>query len=197
MEKPEDLELLALELPKMRAQLIQFADKADMLEDIDPDTANILNMHCWEIRKQAYPILVKVFDAGGDCVPSDFGWSVEQLVADSLRSWLCKSAETPRLESTPYKLGPNGLWNTPNKKIPRKEKLPNYIEHVAHALMRDQGMGESQAIATAINAVKRWANGDLHWGKGKVTPEVVHASQAALDEWSRLKEEHSGGKEGS
>ena len=100
------------------------------------------------------------------------------------------SAETPRLESTPYKLGPEGLWGTPTKKVPAKQKLPNYIEHIAHALMRDQGMEESQAIATAINAVKRWARGNLHWGHGKVTPEVQAASQRALDEWTKLKETH-------
>lgn len=58
--------------------------------------------------------------------------------------------------------------------------------------MRD-GMDESQAIATAINAVKRWAKGDLHWGHGKVHPEVVGASQRALEEWEKLKESHHGG----
>lgn len=56
--------------------------------------------------------------------------------------------------------------------------------------MRDQGMGESQAIATAINAVKRWAKGDLRWGKRKITPEVIAASRRALREWEKLKESH-------
>ena len=94
------------------------------------------------------------------------------------------SAETPRLESTPDPLGPEGLWHTPSKKIPEKQKLPNYIEHIAHALQRT-GMSESVAIATAINAVKRWAK-----GKGKVHPEVIAASQHALAEWERLKATH-------
>lgn len=101
-----------------------------------------------------------------------------------------KSKDTPRLEATPNPLGPGGLWHTPDKHSPVKQKLPNYIENIAHALMRDQKMGESQAIATAINAVKRWARGDLHWGHGKVHPEVQAASQRALDEWERLKESH-------
>ena len=101
-----------------------------------------------------------------------------------------KSAETPTLEATPDILGPEGLWHTPDRHVGGKQKLPNYIEHIAHALMRDQGMGESRAIATAINAVKRWAAGDLHWGKGKVTPEVVAASTRALAEWEHLKETH-------
>jgi hypothetical protein len=99
------------------------------------------------------------------------------------------SAETPRLEATPDTLGPHGLWHTPSKKVPAKQKLPNYIEHIAHALIRN-GMGESQAIATAINAVKRWARGDLDWGKGKVTPEVAAASRRALEEWEKLKATH-------
>lgn len=101
-----------------------------------------------------------------------------------------KSAETPSLEATPHILGPAGLWHTPDKHVPEKQKLPNYIEHIAAALMRDQGMGESQAIATAINAVKRWAKGDLRWGKKKITPEVIAASRRALAEWEKLKASH-------
>jgi hypothetical protein len=103
---------------------------------------------------------------------------------------VAKSAETPALEATPDILGPHGLWRTPDRHVGHRQKLPNYVEHIAHALMRDQGMGESQAIATAINAVKRWARGDLHWGRGKVTPEVRAASQRALQEWEHLKETH-------
>lgn len=101
-----------------------------------------------------------------------------------------KSAKTPELESTPHPLGTQGLWHTPDRHVPAKQKLPNYIEHIAAALQRDHGMGESQAIATAINAVKRWAKGDLHWGHGKVHPEVIAASQRALKEWEDLKASH-------
>lgn len=100
------------------------------------------------------------------------------------------SKDTPRLEATPDLLGTQGLWHTPDKHVPSKQKLPNYIEHIARALMRDQKMDESQAIATAINAVKRWAKGDLHWGNGHVHPEVQAASQRALQEWEKLKESH-------
>jgi hypothetical protein len=103
-----------------------------------------------------------------------------------------KSAQTPELEATPDILGPHGLWHTPDRHVSHPQKLPNYIEHIAHALMRDQGMDEQQAIATAINAVKRWARGDLHWGHGKVTPEVQAASQRALAEWERLRASHAG-----
>jgi hypothetical protein len=101
-----------------------------------------------------------------------------------------KSAETPMLEATPHLLGPEGLWHTPDRHVPSKQKLPNYIEHIAAALMRDQGMDESQAIATAINAVKRWAKGKLGWGKRKVTPEVQAAAKRTLKEWEKLKATH-------
>ena len=100
-----------------------------------------------------------------------------------------KSAETPQLEATPDLLGTHGLWHTPDRHVGHPQKLPNYIEHIAHALMRS-GMGEQQAIATAINAVKRWAKGDLHWGHGKVTPEVIAASRRALQEWEALRASH-------
>jgi hypothetical protein len=103
-----------------------------------------------------------------------------------------KSAETPMLEATPHLLGPHGLWHTPSKKVPEKQKLPNYVEHIAAALMRDKSLDESTAIAYAINAIKRWAKGDLHWGKGKVSPEVRAASQRALAEWKTLRASHDG-----
>lgn len=100
-----------------------------------------------------------------------------------------KSAETPMLEATPHLLGPHGLWHTPDRHTGR-QKLPNYIEQVAAALIRDQGMSESQAIATAINAIKRWAKGRLGWGRRKITPEVIAASRRALAEWEHLKATH-------
>jgi hypothetical protein len=102
-----------------------------------------------------------------------------------------KSAETPSLMATPDILGPEGLWHTPSKKVPVKQKLPNYIEHIADALMR-AGHGEQEAIAFAVNAVKRWARGELGWGKKKVTPQVQAAAQKTLDEWNRLKASHEG-----
>ena len=102
------------------------------------------------------------------------------------------SAETPRVSTEHHPLGHEGLWHTPDRHVGGKQQLPAYIQNIAHALMRDQGMEESRAIATAINAVKRWARGDLHWGRGHVTPEVQAASQRALAEWEKLKESHSG-----
>ena len=100
-----------------------------------------------------------------------------------------KSADTPRLESTPHPLGPNGLWHTPDRHSPDKQKLPNYIEHIAAALMRG-GMDESQAIATAINSVRRWARGDLGERHGHVHPEVRAAAARAVQEWEDLKASH-------
>lgn len=56
--------------------------------------------------------------------------------------------------------------------------------------MTQQGMDEQQAIATAINAIKRWAKGRLGWGRHKITPAVIRASRKALAEWEKLKESH-------
>ena len=100
-----------------------------------------------------------------------------------------KSAETPSLMATPDILGPEGLWHTPSKKVPTKQKLPNYVEHIADALMR-AGHGEQEAIAFAVNAVKRWSRGQLGWGKKKVTPEVQAAAKKTLQEWNDLKASH-------
>lgn len=101
------------------------------------------------------------------------------------------SAETARVSTEHHPLGTHGLWHTPSKKVPEKQQLTAYHQNIAHALMRN-GMSESQAIATAINATKRWAKGDLHWGKGHVHPEVQAAAQRANEEWERLKASHHG-----
>lgn len=101
-----------------------------------------------------------------------------------------KSAETPRVSTEHHPLGREGLWHTPSKKVPEVQQLPAYIQNVARALMRDQGMGEQQAIATAVNAIKRWAAGRLGWGKRKVTPEVQAAARRALGEWESLRAAH-------
>ena len=101
-----------------------------------------------------------------------------------------KSAETPRVSTEHHPLGREGLWHTPSKKVPEVQQLPAYIQNIARALMRDQGMEESRAIATAVNAVKRWARGDLGWGKHKITPEVQAAAQRALAEWEHLRATH-------
>lgn len=42
----------------------------------------------------------------------------------------------------------------------------------------------------AVAAVKRWAKGDLGWGKHKITPEVIAASKKALAEWEELRRNH-------
>lgn len=112
-----------------------------------------------------------------------------RLTAGELEQ-LLKSAETPVVSTVHHPLGTHGLWHTPSKKVPEKQQLPAYIQNIAHALMRDQGLEESTAIAYAVNAVKRWARGDLGWGRHKITPEVIAASRRALKEWEDLKATH-------
>lgn len=102
-----------------------------------------------------------------------------------------KSEETPSLMATPDLLGTEGLWHTPDRHVPTKQKLPNYIEHIADALMRS-GHSEQEAIAFAVNAVKRWSRGELGWGKKKVTPTVQAAAKKTLEEWEKLKASHHG-----
>lgn len=103
---------------------------------------------------------------------------------------LQKSAETPVVSTVHHPLGTEGLWHTPSKKVPERQQLPAYIQNIAAALMRDQGMERSKAISYAVNAVKRWAAGKLGWGKRKVTPEVQAAAKRALAEWEKLKASH-------
>lgn len=190
MEKAEDLDLTAIQLERMHMQLNVLMDKMEELRTIDPVTANKYAAMVWQIKIEAFPMLVKLFDDERIVNPDPFGWSVEQLALEPMRKWLCKSAETPYLSSHHAPIGHEGLWHTPNKKHPQKEQLPSYIQNVRNALMR-AGHGEQEAHAMAIGAIKRWAAGHGAWGhKGKVTPVVREAAQRALQEWNDLKAEH-------
>ena len=111
------------------------------------------------------------------------------LTAGELAEML-KSPQTPVVSTVHHPLGHEGLWHTPDRHVSTVQQLPAYFQNTARALMRDQGMGESEAIATAINAVKEWAQGHAFGGHVKVTPEVQEAAQRALDEWEDLKRSH-------
>jgi hypothetical protein len=178
-------------LPQMRDRYCALLDRIEMYKAIGINTKN-LEAECWEIRKEAFSILVKLRTDGQDVTiaANSFGWSVNQLDSDALRSWLCKSEETPVVSTQHHPLGQEGLWHTPSKKVPEKQQLPAYIQNTARALMRDQGMDESQAIATAINAVKSWAAGTAFGGHVKVTDEVKEAARRAMKEWEDLKASH-------
>lgn len=89
------------------------------------------------------------------------------------------SAKTGALSTVHSPLGdPNGpgLFHT------KGLQLPAYIQNIAKALMRDHGMTESHAIATAISRVKVWAAGG-----GGVSPEVQAAAAKAVAEWEAAK----------
>lgn len=119
--------------------------------------------------------------------------AVREEIGDSygdIRDAAAKSAETPVVSTVHHPLGHEGLWHTPSRKVPVMQQLPAYIQNTARALMRDHGMDESQAIATAINAIKRWAEGTAFGGRVKVTPQVQAAARRALQEWEDLKASH-------
>jgi hypothetical protein len=101
-----------------------------------------------------------------------------------------KSVQTAEVSTVHHPLGHEGLWGTPGKKVPELQQLPAYVQNTARALIRTQGMDESRAIATAVNAIREWAAGTSFGGKTRVTPEVQQAARAALAEWDRLKETH-------
>jgi hypothetical protein len=103
---------------------------------------------------------------------------------------LGKSAQTPVVSTVHHPLGTEGLWHTPSKKVPTMQQLPAYHQNTARALMRDEGMGESQAIATAISAIREWKHGRAFGGRVKVTPEVQAAAARADEEFERLRAAH-------
>lgn len=66
--------------------------------------------------------------------------------------------------------------------VERAGGLPGYIRRIAKHLMADAGMSTSQAIATAVNTVKRWARGG-----GNVTAATQAKAAKALAEWNAKK----------
>ena len=176
-------------LPLMRDRYCFLLDQIEMGNVIGFSTKN-LEAECWQIRKESYRILAKLRDEGQlvKSAAAAFGWSLEQLDSEVLRDWLCKSEQTPVVSTQHSPIGSEGLWHTPDRHTGRQQ-LPAYVQNTAKALMRD-GMDESQAIATAINAVKSWARGEAFGGHVKVTEEVRQAAQRALREWEDLKASH-------
>lgn len=62
--------------------------------------------------------------------------------------------------------------------------LPKYIRRIADQLMA-KGMGESRAIASAVNTAKRWARGGTVRANGgpRVTAKTVAKAAAAVASW--------------
>jgi hypothetical protein len=92
------------------------------------------------------------------------------------------SAATAGLAVTPHPFGrPGGpgLWHV------KGMELPPYVQNIAHALLRTgRAKTESQAIAMARAATKRWLHGK------NTRPEVRAASGASDAEW-RAKQAHA------
>jgi 2'-5' RNA ligase len=99
-----------------------------------------------------------------------------------LNRLLALTPQTPEASTVPKPIGrPGGpgLWR--HKEL----QLPPYIQHVAHALMR-QGHGESDAVHMAVGIVQHWAEG--HDGHGhKTHPDVRAAAAANVAKWEETR----------
>jgi hypothetical protein len=164
-------------------------DPVVMVQEPGKNKANVVDGHH---RTLAYQGLKRPVTAYVGFVPEgDRRWEEthsSQINQGSSRA--NKSAQTPVVSTVHHPLGPDSLWHTPDRHVTTPQRLPAYVENTARALQRDQGMSESESIATAINAVKEWAAGRAFGGKVPVTPEVQQAAQRALAEWEHLKETH-------
>lgn len=103
---------------------------------------------------------------------------------------VCLAADSMAKASTAEPLGKNPLWH---KKDPSFH-LPFYIQHVAHDLMEKRGMPESEAIATAIAIIKKWAAGKPSGGEKNLHKDTQAAAAKALAEWNELKSRAKGSK---
>lgn len=74
---------------------------------------------------------------------------------------------------------------TPGGKLNWVDKtggLDPFLRAIAHALIRERGMSESHAIATAVAICKRWAS-----GAGHVSAETRAKAAAAIADWEAKK----------
>jgi predicted ABC-type ATPase len=81
-------------------------------------------------------------------------------------------ASTPQ----PFSTSKTSNW------VARAGGLPDYIQHVAHGILRSGASDESSAIQKAIGVVKRWAAGG-----GKVDANTQAAAAKAVAEWEAKK----------
>lgn len=104
--------------------------------------------------------------------------------ADSMRK-----ATTPKRGLERKRGGPDNWVERSGVRQPGGRGLPPYIQHIALALKREKGMPTSRAIATAVNAVKRWARGG-----GDVDAGTRSAASLALSQWTAMKARSKAGR---
>jgi HK97 family phage prohead protease len=81
-----------------------------------------------------------------------------------------------KVSAEPFSTSQTSNW------VARAGGLPHYIQHVAHDLMQERGMSESQAIQMAIGICKRWAAGGAN-----VSADTRAKAAAAIAEWEKMK----------
>lgn len=99
-----------------------------------------------------------------------------ELIADAAEC-LREAADSLVKASTPQPFSTSKTSNW----IARLGGLPDYIQHVAHGLVRS-GKTESEAIQMAIGIMTRWARGG-----GNVDKNTQAAAAKALSQWEALK----------
>lgn len=96
----------------------------------------------------------------------------DTTVADAELEEKVSSRSLPKLEQVPGKQN----W------VDKSGGLPDYIDRIARHLHTERGMTIGQAIATAVNRVKKWAS-----GVGNVKPDTRAKAAAAVAEWEAKK----------
>lgn len=101
----------------------------------------------------------------------------EAEMIEAAAEYMREAADSLAKASTPEPFSTSKTSNW----IARLGGLPNYIQHVAHGLVRS-GKTESEAIQMAIGIVRRWARGG-----GNVDSGTKAAAAKAVGEWEALK----------
>jgi hypothetical protein len=170
------------------------SSRLEILTYVGIESAEVarLGSDCWELRKDAYRSLAKIYDSGGDenfirFWAEKYGWSFEQLSKQSLRTWLCKNDAADLAD--PSKPGGPADYSDPSpvhsehvKNLMRSNFPEDAIDWVDRARWVgpvqvpweriDKDDIDSWAASKQPSAVNRFAK-DIKAGTGHTNPSVL------------------------
>ena len=95
---------VAVELSEMRGRYHSTLDRIELYQRAGAGEQVLKEAEgvAWTLRREAFPLLVKLHDAGHDtrAAAAGFGWSQEQLQNEHLRKWLCVREDALSLRSS-------------------------------------------------------------------------------------------------
>jgi ParB-like nuclease domain len=186
--------LLMTSLARLNEDYIVLANKLDMFYQVGfkGDELRKLEMDCWVARRNAYRLLVRIRDLGGEEYfitrkAFGFGWLLKQIDNPALRELLCKNDDADLAD--PAKPGGPSDYSDPNPTDAEhvmNMMRSNFPENAIEWVMRAKWTGpvqvpweridkddiEGWAASHQPDAVNRFAK-NIKAGTGNTNPSVL------------------------